>query len=89
MFGPHWDDNLGYGNSGGQSIMSGLMMQNSFRGNPHGDQFLQDQQKYGIIPRSIEHLFQGLQSLMNRNGVSYTVYCSFLQIYNEKLFDLF
>ena len=26
---------------------------------------------------------------MNRNGVSYTVYCSFLQIYNEKLFDLF
>ena len=25
----------------------------------------------------------------SRSNISYTVYCSFLQIYNEKLFDLF
>ena len=62
MFGPHWDDNLGYGNSSGQSIMSGYMnLGGSFKGNPHADDtFLKDQQKFGIIPRSIEHLFQGL-----------------------------
>lgn len=45
---------------------------------------------YGIIPRSIEHLFAGLQTFAAENGgQSFTIYCSFLQIYNEKLFDLF
>ena len=48
-----------------------------------------DQNKFGIIPRAIEHLFFGLQELMHNTEQGYTVYCSFLQIYNEKLFDLF
>lgn len=38
--------------------------------------------KGGIIPNSIFHLFQ------NTVGKAVTVYCSFLQIYNEKIFDL-
>jgi len=38
--------------------------------------------KGGIIPNSIYHLFQ------NTSGKAVTVYCSFLQIYNEKIFDL-
>lgn len=42
-----------------------------------------------MIPRSIEHLFEGLARIQEANQIGYTVYCSFLQIYNEKLFDLF
>jgi Kinesin motor domain len=38
--------------------------------------------KKGIIPNSIHHLFQSTQ------GKPLTFYCSFLQIYNEKIFDL-
>jgi hypothetical protein len=39
--------------------------------------------KGGIIPNSILHLFQSLP-----NNKPVTIYCSFLQIYNEKIFDL-
>lgn len=38
--------------------------------------------KIGIIPSSILHLFQVTK------GKPLTIYCSFLQIYNEKIFDL-
>lgn len=38
----------------------------------------------GVIPRCINHLFNGL--LKGKKNV--TVYCSFLQLYNEKLVDL-
>ena len=31
----------------------------------------------------------GVSQIEQQSGMSYTVYCSFLQIYNEKLFDLF
>lgn len=91
MFGPHWDDNMGYG---GQSTIISYQMGglgSSFKSQYNGgaDPFLQDQQQFGIIPRSIERLFQGLQQMQSRSNISYTVYCSFLQIYNEKLFDLF
>jgi len=85
MFGPHWDDNLG----GHQSTMGGLNLQSSFKSNS-SDQFLSEQQRFGIIPRSINFLFNGLNEIqMQNNGKSFTVYCSFLQIYNEKLYDLF
>jgi hypothetical protein len=58
--------------------------------NGSADPFLSDQQEYGIIPRAIESLFTGLQQMQNQNPSStFTVYCSFLQIYNEKLYDLF
>ena len=39
--------------------------------------------KGGIIPNSILHLFQSLDS-----SKPVTIFCSFLQIYNEKIFDL-
>jgi len=38
----------------------------------------------GIIPRSIQDLF----SQVKKQGLQVTIFCSFLQIYNEKLFDL-
>ena len=38
----------------------------------------------GIIPRSIFELFNQIRS----TEANVTVYCSFVQIYNEKIFDL-
>jgi len=38
----------------------------------------------GIIPRCISDIFNRIRS----NDIKVTVYCSFIQIYNEKLFDL-
>ena len=85
MFGPHWDDNLG----GHQNTMGNLGLQSSFKSNS-SDQFLSEQQRFGIIPRSINFLFNGLNEIQMQNGAKqFTVYCSFLQIYNEKLYDLF
>mmetsp|Transcript_17033 Transcript_17033/g.26318 ORF Transcript_17033/g.26318 Transcript_17033/m.26318 type:complete len:127 (+) Transcript_17033:500-880(+) len=94
MFGPHWDDNNynsfyqygGYNPSFGNSLGKRGTLNSS---RSQQDAFLSDQQKYGIIPRAIEQLFQGLTAKMADTETSYTVYCSFLQIYNEKLYDLF
>ena len=79
MFGPHWDDNFGY-----QNTMGAL-------GNHAGsNNFLNDSSKFGIIPKSIDEIFIELQEKIDDNPeLSFTVYCSFLQIYNEKLYDLF
>ncbi|CDW78383.1 kinesin motor domain containing protein [Stylonychia lemnae] len=75
MFGPHWEDqNLGYQNTMGPY---------------NGSNFHQDQQKFGLIPNAIEHVFENLEILQQSGEQSYTAYCSFMQIYNEKLFDLF
>ncbi|CAH8546973.1 unnamed protein product [Heterobilharzia americana] len=38
----------------------------------------------GIIPRAVSHLFETLQS----NGSDFSVRVSFLEVYNEELFDL-
>lgn len=43
---------------------------------PHANQ--------GIIPRCIGELYQAIRT----QGLKVTTYCSFLQIYNEKLYDL-
>lgn len=42
----------------------------------------------GIIPRSIRCLFDTISVMQERAQRRYTVYCSYLQIYNEKIFDL-
>ena len=41
----------------------------------------------GIIPRSINHIFSELE-IKNMDKPLFTVYVSFLQIYNEKILDL-
>lgn len=41
-----------------------------------------------MIPRSINYLFEKIAVESNRTHRKYIVYCSFLQIYNEKIFDL-
>ena len=60
MFGPHWDDNLG----GHQNTMSALNLQSSFKSNG-SDQM--GEQRFGIIPRSINFLFNGLQEIQMNN----------------------
>lgn len=88
MFGQHWDDN----SKGQQNTIGGLRFDGDI------DRFLRDKERLGIIPRSIEYVFTDLERLVNERfeanfanasfDPGFTVYCSFLQIYNEKLFDL-
>ena len=86
MFGQHWDDNA----HSRQNTLGGIRFDGDI------DRFLQDKAQLGIIPRAIEQIFSDLEqkyynALENSHGSEpedFTVYCSFLQIYNEKLFDL-
>eukprot|EP00656_Telonema_subtile_P008814 TRINITY_DN14123_c0_g1_i1.p1 TRINITY_DN14123_c0_g1~~TRINITY_DN14123_c0_g1_i1.p1 ORF type:complete len:1043 (+),score=182.11 TRINITY_DN14123_c0_g1_i1:135-3263(+) len=39
----------------------------------------------GIIPRSMQHIFEHLES---NQGLKYSCTCSYLELYNEKIFDL-
>ncbi|KAG1700232.1 hypothetical protein DVH05_012039 [Phytophthora capsici] len=44
---------------------------------------------YGVVPRSIDRLFYEIESRKHRTaGEPFTVYCSFIEIYNEKIFDI-
>lgn len=87
MFGQHWDDNA----RGHQNTLGGIRFDGDI------DRFLRDKDKLGIIPRSIEYIFtelermelERMESMVPSQGdPGFTVYCSFLQIYNEKLYDL-
>ncbi len=40
--------------------------------------------KLGIIPRTVAHLFKAI----DKKQLKCTVYLSFLQIYNEQIFDM-
>ena len=44
-----------------------------------------DQNFAGIIPRTIYQIYRLIH--FNQSG-NYNIYCSFLQIYNEKIYDL-
>ena len=77
MFGQHWDDNQ----NARQNTLGGLRFDGDI------DRFLQDKQQLGIIPRSIEWIFNELEQLYyreleagntNARPDDYTVYCSFL-----------
>lgn len=86
MFGPHWDDT----STGAQNTLGPL--------GSNFDDFYLDRERFGIIPRAIEQLFQSLTvmcEMARPQGYNsryedppFVVYCSFLQIYNEKLYDL-
>lgn len=51
------------------------------------DEMSSDNQHVGIIPRAILKIFEELKHPDNVKK-QFTVYCSFLQIYNEKIYDL-
>ncbi len=44
--------------------------------------------KWGAIPRCMEYLFQQLDSEALRDAYTVRAYCSYLEIYNERVFDL-
>ncbi|CAM9493011.1 unnamed protein product, partial [Discosporangium mesarthrocarpum] len=48
-----------------------------------------DHAKWGVVPRAVQLLFNGLSAAVQEDPTfSYSVTCSFLQIYNEDLADL-
>lgn len=56
-------------------------------GKHDGDSYVSGEMK-GIVARAVEDLFVRIARLKAHNGKTYNVTCSFLQIYNEKIFDL-
>ncbi|TMW68714.1 hypothetical protein Poli38472_006182 [Pythium oligandrum] len=47
-------------------------------------------QSFGIVPRCIQKLFDQIDKARTEegSGVTFTVYCSFVEIYNEKIYDI-
>jgi len=43
---------------------------------------------WGIIPRSIEYLCNRVNEEAKKGLRKYSIYCSYLQIYNERIYDL-
>ena len=43
----------------------------------------------GVIPRTIMKIFDQCQQMRDQTGIEPRIYCSFVQIYCEKLYDLF
>ena len=58
-----------------------FLLRNDFLLNP----FSEDN---GLIPRLINKLFIDLDVINKKDNKKYTVYCSYLQVYNEKIYDL-
>ena len=47
---------------------------------------ISDRNTEGIIPRTIREVFSSKSDKQQKQN--YTIYCSFIQIYNEKIYDL-
>lgn len=78
MFGPNWEDSLR------TSIASSYQRMSI----PDSSFYVEQAEKHGIIPRTIYKLFTELMENNAQTASDYTIYCSFMQIYNEKLYDL-
>ncbi|OMJ88197.1 hypothetical protein SteCoe_9931 [Stentor coeruleus] len=46
----------------------------------------QENEKQGVVPRAIKALFEEIKSMPSTT--EYTVYCTYLQVYQEKIYDL-
>lgn len=51
----------------------------------HGGEFAEDD-LFGIIPRAMREVFRHVK--MGEGRLRYSVSCSYLEIYNERIFDL-
>lgn len=54
----------------------------------HENGVYQSESMKGIVARSLEELFTQIAKLKSSTSKTYNVTCSFLQIYNEKIYDL-
>jgi hypothetical protein len=52
------------------------------------EDLLSDENYAGLIPRTIYSLFDEIKGYEQAEGHSFNIYCSFLQIYNERIYDL-
>jgi hypothetical protein len=43
---------------------------------------------WGVIPRAVAYLHERLLRLASHSGATFSLHCSYMQIYNEKLHDL-
>ena len=51
-----------------------------------GKSFSRDNTEFlGLIPRAVSEIFEMTK---NKEIIDFSVYCSFVQIYNENLFDM-
>lgn len=80
MFGPNWND----------GEYSGFTRKR-IRKADRVTEFMQtgNVSQQGVIPRSIHNIFEMASLVEQEEGIQFNIYCSFIQIYNEKLFDLF
>ena len=78
MFGPNWDDNEYQGFTRKRIRKYG---KSEFLQTGHAPQ-------QGVIPKAISEVFENWGKLQEE-GTTFNIYWSFIQIYNEKLFDLF
>jgi len=78
MFGPNWEESLRTNIASSYQRMS--LPDSSF--------YVEQAEKHGIIPRTVYKLFADLFEGKSQQLSDFTIYCSFMQIYNEKLYDL-
>lgn len=53
-----------------------------------GQELFESQSEWGVLPRAADYLFKDLQSRERSGLLGYSVKASFVQIYNETLYDL-
>ena len=77
MFGPNWEESL-------RTHINSEYQRMSL---PDSSFYIEQAERHGIIPRTIYKLF--MDTVENSAKLfDYRITCSFLQIYNEKLYDL-
>lgn len=65
----------------GQGLEEMFLKGQNFNNLPHNN--------WGIIPRAVEYLFQSMANLrLHESNSTFSLYCSFLQIYNDEIYDL-
>jgi len=82
MFGSHWENahpRFKY--------QKRLRSKHASTGDSIGNSIM-DMNAYGIIPRAIQTMFEMVAESSLEEDLHYTVSCCFLQIYNEKIYDL-
>jgi len=84
MFGPKWEESV----HSSVENMHEYLQQNGLRKRRYD--LFENSNEFGVIPRAIQLIFERIMGEEDRSGDTnkYTVYCSFLQIYNENLYDL-
>ncbi len=76
MFGSDWENAI-------SKHIKAQQYQNTFF-----EDLISDENYAGLIPRTIYQLFEEIKAFEDHEGQGFNIYCSFLQIYNEKIYDL-